>query len=246
MGQHPGVAVELASRLEGDEVPTPLRVDQDHAAERGVEVVEPPIFEKGIAVPGLGSAPELTDFVFANDAGAVSAALERENAWYVVQVETRYPAGYVAVDGVADEIRAELVRRKRLEQTRELAPEVATAIRQGGLEAAAERFGLEPQTTDWFTRVNNIPGIGSGSPVAGAAFGLALGQTAGPIETPRGLYFLRLIDHQPIDEDAFERERDTLRQELRGAKMRERFSAWFDARRAAAEVVDRRAQLLGA
>ena len=103
----------------------------------------------------------------------VSASLEREDAWYVVQVETRYPAGYVAVDRVADEIRAELVRRKRLEQTRELAPEVATVIRQEGLEAAAERFGLELQTTDWFTRVNNIPGIGSGSPVAGAALGLA-------------------------------------------------------------------------
>lgn len=219
---------------------------QAAAADLGLEVVEPPVFEKGIAVPGLGSAPELTDFAFANDAGAVSAALEREDGWYVVQVEARYPAGYVAVDRVADEIRAELARRKRLERTRELAPQVAAVIREAGLEAAAERFGVDLQTTDWFTRVNNIPGIGSGTPVAGAAFGLALGQTAGPIETSRGLYFLRLIDHEPVDEDAFQRERETLRQELRGAKMRERFNAWFDARRAAAEVVDRRAQLLGA
>jgi parvulin-like peptidyl-prolyl isomerase len=204
------------------------------------------VFEKGIVIPGLGAAAELTDFVFANEKGAVSGALERDGAFYVVQVEERYPEGYVALDRVADEIRAELGRQKQLEQTRALAPRVAEAIRVDGLEAAAERFGLRIVSTDWFTRINNIPGIGSGSPVAGAAFGLAQGQTAGPVETARGLYFLRLIERQPFDEEAFQREKDLLVRELRGEKMRERFNAWFEARRAAANIEDRRAQLLGA
>jgi peptidyl-prolyl cis-trans isomerase D len=215
------------------------------ASRRGLEIQEPPVFEKGIVIPGLGSAAELTDFVFANENDAVSGALTREGGYYVVQVEERYPEGFVAVEQVADEIRAELGRQKQLERTRELAPEVAAAIREAGLEGAASRFGLRTETTDWFTRINNIPGIGSGSPVAGAAFGLAQGQTAGPVETSRGLYFIRLIDHQPTDEEAFQREKEILRQELRGEKMRERFNAWFEARRAAAEVEDRRAQLLG-
>lgn len=218
----------------------------DEAASRlGLEVREPPVFEKGIVIPGLGAAAELTDFVFANEKGAVSGALERDAAFYVMQVEERYPAGYVAMDLVADEIRAELGRQKQLERTRELAPRVAEAIREQGLDAAAERFGLRIVSTDWFTRLNNIPGIGSGSPVAGAAFGLAQGQTAGPVETGRGLYFLRLMDRQPFDEEAFQREKDLLVRELRGAKMRERFNAWFEARRAAADIEDRRAQLLG-
>lgn len=217
----------------------------DAASREGIEVQEPPVFEKGLVVPGLGSAAELTDFIFANEKGAVSGALEREGSFYVVQVEERYPEGYVAMDLVADEIRAELGRQKKLQRTREVAPQVADAIRADGLESAAARYGLQVTATDWFTRLNNIPGIGSGSPVAGAAFGLAQGQTAGPVETSRGLYFLRLIDRQPADEEAFQREKEILRQELRGEKMRERFNAWFDARRAAAEIEDRRAQLLG-
>lgn len=218
----------------------------DAASRKGLEVQEPPVFEKGLVVPGLGSAAELTDFIFANEKGAVSGALEREGSFYVVQVEERYPEGYVAVDLVADEIRAELGRQKKLQRTREIAPQVADVIRAEGLESAAARFGLQVTATDWFTRLNNIPGIGSGSPVAGAAFGLAQGQTAGPMESSRGLYFLRLIDHQPADEEAFQREKEMLRQELRGEKMRERFNAWFEARRAAAQIEDRRAQLLGA
>jgi peptidyl-prolyl cis-trans isomerase D len=218
---------------------------EEAASRGGLEVLEPPVFEKGIVVPGLGSAGELTDFVFTNEKGAVSGALEREGAFYVVQVEERYPEGYVAMDLVADEIRAELGRQKKLERTRELAPRVAEAIREEGLEAAAARFDLQVVSTDWFTRLNNIAGIGSGSPVAGAAFGLAQGQTAGPVETGRGLYFLRLIERQPFDEEAFQREKEILLRELRGERMRERFNAWFEARRAAAEIDDRRAQLLG-
>jgi peptidyl-prolyl cis-trans isomerase D len=149
------------------------------------------------------------------------------------------------MDLVADDIRAELGAQKKLEAARAIAPEIADAIRAQGLEGAATRYGLQVGDTDWFTRLNNIPGIGSGTPVAGAAFGLAQGQTAGPIETSRGLYFIRLIDRQPADEEAFQREKEMLRQELRREKMRERFNAWFDARRAAAEIEDRRAQLLG-
>lgn len=217
----------------------------DEATRRGLEVQEPPVFEKGIVIPGLGSAAELTDFVFANEKDAVSGALSREGGYYVVQVEERFPEGFVAVEQVAGEIRTELGRQKQLERTREIAPQIAAAIREAGLEGAAARFGLRMETTDWFTRINNIPGIGSASPVAGAAFGLAQGQSAGPVETSRGLYFIRLIDHQPADEEAFQREKEILRQELRGEKMRERFNAWFEARRAAAEVEDRRAQLLG-
>ena len=215
------------------------------ASGAGLEIREPPVFERGVVIPGLGSAAEITDFVFANEKGAVSGALERAGSYYVVQVEERYPEGHVSVNQVADEIRSELARQKRLEGTRVQAGPIADAIRAQGLEGAAQRYGLQVRTTDWFTRINNIPGIGSGSPVAGAAFGLAQGQTAGPVESAQGLYFIRLIDHQPADEESFQREKETLRQELRGEKMRERFNAWFEARREAAEVVDRRAQLLG-
>jgi peptidyl-prolyl cis-trans isomerase D len=218
----------------------------DVASREGLQIQAPPVFEKGIVIPGLGSAAELTDFVFANQKGATSGPLERDGAFYVVHVGERYPEGYVAIDQVADEIRSELGRQKKLERTRKIAPQVADALRSEGLEGAAARFGLETRTTDWFTRINNIPGIGSGSPVAGAAFGLAQGQTTGPVETSRGLYFIRLIDHQPADEEGFQRDKETLRQELRGEKMRERFNAWFEARRAAAQIEDRRAQLLGA
>lgn len=118
------------------------------ASRRGLRVQEPPVFEKGLVIPGLGSAPELTDFIFANEAGAVSGALSREDAFYVVHVDQRYPEGYVAMELVTDDIRAALAAQKELEAARAIAPEIADAIRAEGLEGAAARYGLQVQDTD--------------------------------------------------------------------------------------------------
>lgn len=216
------------------------------ARERGVEVRETPLFEKGIVVPGLGPAPTLTEFVFSNDAGSVSAPIERNGVYYVVRIDERYPAGYVALDRVAGAIRSELVTRKKREEVRTMAPGIAETVRQRGLAGAANQHGLEVVTTGWFNRMNDIPGVGSGTPVAGAAFGLAEGQVAGPVEAPNGLYFIRLLEKDALDPAAFERERPSLREQLRREKMQAVFNTWFETLRERADVEDRRAELLGA
>ncbi|HUP00729.1 MAG TPA: peptidyl-prolyl cis-trans isomerase [Gemmatimonadota bacterium] len=215
------------------------------AAERGLEVTETPLFEEGLVVPGIGVAPAIAGFAFSNDAGSLSGALEMESGHAVVQVIERYPAGTVALEAVEDEIRAELEAEARRAAARELAPGVTEAVRNHGLEEAARSFGLEVRPTDFFTRTNNIPGIGSGTPVAGAAFGLAQGQIAGPIEAPRGLYFLRLLEKQPYDPEAFEEQKAELRDQLRLMQMRAVFNGWFEDLRERADIEDRRAQLLG-
>jgi parvulin-like peptidyl-prolyl isomerase len=183
--------------------------------------------------------------VFSNDPGSVSGPLEHDGTFYVVHVIERHPAGAIAREQVADQIRVRIRDDRRRALAAETAPEFREAVQREGLEAAARRFGLEVRTTDWFNRLNNIPGIGSGTPVAGAAFGLAQGQVAGPIEGPRGLYFIRLLEKRPYDPTEFERERASLREQLKVDKMRATFNAWFENLREQAEVEDRRAQILG-
>lgn len=215
------------------------------AAERGLEVRRPPTFERGVVVPGLGVASAVAEFVFANPAGSVSGPLEHGSAFHVVRVDGRYPSGTIALARVRDEIGDRLMQEKRLAAVRAMAPEVVAEARRGGLEAVARRFGVELRTTGWFTRENNIPAIGSGTPVAGAAFGLAQGQTAGPIETPRGLYLIRLIEKQGVDDQQFEQAKPSLREEVRAEKTREVIRAWFEALKERAEIEDNRAELLG-
>lgn len=215
------------------------------AQERGLEVHDPPVFEKSMVIPGLGPAPDLVDFVFDNPAGAVSGPLEQDDALHVVRVDRRYPAGYVSLDRVESDIRARIQRQKRLDETRRMAPEIADVVREEGLEAAARRYGLEVRTSNWFTRINDVPGVGSGTPVSGAAFGLSEGQTAGPIETDRGLYFLRVLEKEPIDPQAYQREAPQILADIRREKLQRIFNSWFEGLRERAEIVDNRAEVLG-
>lgn len=218
---------------------------QSRGEREAARVGQTPLFERGPVVPGIGPAPPVADFAFSNDPGAVSGPIEHDGAFYVVHVLERHPAGSIAREQVADQIRAELVREKRQARVAEMAPGFRDAVERRGLEAATEEAGLEVVTTGWFTRQNNIPGVGSGTPVAGAAFGLAQGQVAGPVEASRGLYFIQLLEKQPYDPTAYERERASLREQLKVNAMRSAFNAWFEDLREKAEVEDRRAQLLG-
>lgn len=206
---------------------------------------ETPLFERGPVIPGIGPAPAISEFVFSNDPGAVSGPLEHDDAFHVVHVLERYPAGAIARDQVADQIREQVRSDEKRALVAEMASEFRETVRREGLAAAAERYGLEVRTTGWFTRINNIPGIGSGTPVAGAAFGLAQGQVAGPVEGPQGLYFIQVLEKQPYDPTAFERERASLREQLRVDEMRAAFNDWFEELQERAEVEDRRAQILG-
>ena len=215
------------------------------AAEHGVEPTQSPLFEDGLVIPGIGPARDLAEFAFANDPGAVSGSLEHDGAFFVLKVDDRYPAGYIALEQVAESLRTDLISEKKQAVVREMVPEIQAVVQNGGLEAAAQQFGLEVETSNLFTRLNNITGIGSGTAVAGAAFGLAQGQLAGPIEATRGLYFIRLLEKKPYDSDAFAREREALLSQLRVTKMREVFETWFDDLREQAEVEDNRAQILG-
>lgn len=215
------------------------------AEPEATRVGETPLFEQGVVVPGVGPAAAISEFAFANDQGAVSGALEHDGAFYVVHVLERYPGGTIAREQVADEIRPRVRNDEKRAMVAEMAPDFREAVQRDGLEAAARQFGLEVRTTGWFSRLNNVPGIGSGTPVAGAAFGLAQGQVAGPIEGPQGLYFIQVLEKRTYDPTAFERERATLREQLKVEEMRAAFNAWFEDLRERAEVEDRRAQILG-
>lgn len=218
---------------------------ESEAQARDLSVVAPPTFEQGPVIPGLGPVIGISEFAFSNEAGSVSGAIGSGDRFFVVHVDERFPEGYVALEQVDEAIHANLLREKKLAATRAMAGDFGEAVREAGLEEAASRFNLEIVSTDFFTRTNNIPGVGSGTPVAGAAFGLSQGQSAGPIEADRGVYYIRLLEKEGYDAEAFEREKDVLRGQFRRTKAIQVFNAWFEDLRESAEIEDRRAQLLG-
>jgi peptidyl-prolyl cis-trans isomerase D len=116
---------------------------------------------------------------------------------------------------------------------------------QGGsrLQQLAERVKLPVQTVGPFTRVNPPVQLLSALPVIGASFGLAIGETSGPIEAKDGVYFVEPISKRPADSTAFVKQVVVQRAQVVQAARQDRVRQVVAALRDQAKVVDRRQEL---
>jgi peptidyl-prolyl cis-trans isomerase C len=75
---------------------------------------------KGSPIPGIGDANEITDAVFAAEAGAVlDKPFKTDKGWEIVKVEEKHPSRQKSFDEVRQQVTMELLRQKREEVQRE-------------------------------------------------------------------------------------------------------------------------------
>jgi hypothetical protein len=83
---------------------------------------------------------------------------------------------------------------------------------EGGWEAVQKEFALEAKTTELIARGASIPDVGTSEELDGVLFEMSEGASAGPVQVGERLVFVRLVDHQQADMEAFESDFDRLAQ----------------------------------
>jgi peptidyl-prolyl cis-trans isomerase D len=208
------------------------------AADHGHTVERPPPFEQSAFVPGLGRAPEITEWVFDSPVGSISDPIRSGDAVYLVKVEERIPAGYVPFEQVKNQLRQQIVFEKKLAQTKGMEERATTLIGERGLEGAAAELGLAVKEVGPFARSAQLPGIGGGNAFVGTAFGLQPGQAAGPVELDTGVYYLMVTERVPADVDALAKQKEPFRQQLLQKKTQQTVDDWFRALKKEAKIED--------
>ena len=98
------------------------------------------------------------------------------------------------------------------EQAKKKAQEFIATAKTGDFEKQAKNFGLAFDTTGFFTRGQSIPGsIGYSKEVSSSAFSLDMNQVSEPVETPKGIYVLKLVAKKAVDMEAFKKDQSTLK-----------------------------------
>ncbi|HEY7531062.1 MAG TPA: peptidylprolyl isomerase, partial [Gemmatimonadota bacterium] len=213
----------------------------------GAQVTSTPPFEQSPFIPGVGRAPEITDWAFESPVGAVSEPLRSGNAVYVVRVDERTPAGFLPFETVRNQVRSALLLERKLERAREMEERASQLVRDRGLDGAAQELGLPVVAAGPFTREARLPQLGDAQePFIGTAFGLEPGQVSGPIRLPNGTYFLTVTDRVAPDLAQFESQREAWRQQILARKTQLAANEWIASMRAAADVEDYRAEILRA
>ncbi|MDP9264078.1 MAG: peptidyl-prolyl cis-trans isomerase [Acidobacteriota bacterium] len=185
------------------------------AAKHGLPVVTTDYFGRGDSLPGVGTAPEFMETVFAAQKGAPPALARVEQGYALVELaDVRPPATptFEAIrSNVAGDFKQERVSSLLFTRTQELADR---AHAEHDLARAARELGAKLETSELVAPEGQVPDIGQMTGQAAVAFTLKPGEISGPIRAGSNGVVLSVTErHEPSLAD-FEQSKDQIRERL--------------------------------
>lgn len=178
--------------------------------------------------------------------GETSALFDTETAFFLARLDSLTLGGTAPLDEVKDQIRIELLRRKKVEALRSRAQAFGQQAAKTSLESAAKAQALTVETSEPFTRGGFAGSLGRLNAAIGAAFTLPVGAVSEPIATDEAVFVMRVDRRVEASKAEFEKVKTERRQQAIAALRDQRVRAFYDALRKDADVEDNRAELAAA
>jgi peptidyl-prolyl cis-trans isomerase D len=218
----------------------------DHAARTlGLATFHVPVIEDQPVLLNGRPVPSVGTWAFSGAAalGQSSELFDADDAYYLARLDSLTPGGVPSLAEATPAIRAVLARQQALASLRPRADSLARAAAATSLEQAASAMSAHVEKTPEFTRTSFVPDVGRMNEVIGAAFALGAGSISQPITTDDAIYVIRVDRRVTADRAAWEKQKETQRQQtvqgLREAAVR----AFLDDLRASAKITDHRREI---
>jgi peptidyl-prolyl cis-trans isomerase D len=238
----PSVQTVEAARSRAEYIATQAKeVGLRQAAQaESLRVDDSGFFVEGGFIPGIGLNRRISNFVFHNREGAVSEVYETERGFYVVEVAEIQKARVRPLEEVKAQIQAILRQQKSFDLAGEACREAFEKIKRGGSLFDIVSDPARVREPEPFTMRGPVSGIGTDYSFIGAAFALEPGEISPPVKGTRGWYLVELISRDPFDEEAYQKARPQLYNDLLRQKRMQAYSQWLASLKEAAEVKDYR------
>ncbi len=217
------------------------------AAKLNRSVVQTGWFNKGGFIQGLGNNQDAQKFAFSASQGQVSEIIETPNAYYVLQLKERLPAGPATFEEIKAQLVLEYKRVKALERCKEEARQFYQLIQKGQNLAQAAKSAKETVVSTGKYKANEplIPQVGSIPEFTEAALKLTKpGQISSPVETPIAVFALELVWRETPADTLYTAVEDSLYQTALQQKQSQIYSQWFAQLRDRAKIEDFRKEFL--
>lgn len=201
----------------------------------------PPFGEEGF-IPGLGSAPEIQDFAFRSEVGAISQPFERSDGWIVARLKERREARIPDLGEVQERVRQEAADSLRMVQAMPIAENMLRMARGGAplQSVAAGDPRAVYDVTEPFPRLGYPKGIGNDPALIGPLFATQQGVVPQVLRGRSGLVIASVDSRLAADRDQFETQKDQLRQTLIQRRQQKLLNEWYASLRKSADIVDYR------
>ena len=182
--------------------------------------------------------------VFEAEEGEVLDPIDGRGVFTVAQVTAIAPSYIPTLEEAREVVERAYILGVKTDAARAKADAVAADLGRGQtLETAAERQGLRVRTTEPFTRMANVPGIGTTNEITGAAFALEEGETYGPVESGGNFFVVRVDLKEPYDREQFASEFGSLKVSALMSKQQGFIGDWYEAVRVGIDIEDYRSAI---
>lgn len=208
------------------------------AVGHAVAIEGQPLVWNGRAVPSVSA------WAFTARVGETSDLISSHDGYFLARLDSLTPGGKPTVASMHDVIERELVREKKIDLLLPRAQAIAKAVAGGQkLTDAARAAGLSVTTTPVFARVSSVPGLGQATRAIGAAFALPAGAVSEPVKTSTAVYLLQVDRKVAADHAAWDKQKDTQRQEVIRDLQQQRVQQYLADLHANAKIEDHRKEI---
>lgn len=172
---------------------------------------------KGDPIPGIGSNQRFSDEAWALPVGKISSTpITTPRGIAFVRPSEERAAGLAPFTELKPRLEQDWkIERREKDALAQLDPAAKELASGATLVSMAERYGTEVKTSTEFGPAGPVPEVGVAPALAAAVFQTPQGQAGPPVAVPNGFVLFRVLTRNEASREAFEKQKDELRESIR-------------------------------
>jgi peptidyl-prolyl cis-trans isomerase D len=162
--------------------------------------------------------PEVDTAAFSLAKGATSDVINAGYAFVIIRVDDKQDSHQKTLSEVKDQIEPIIKQEKAQQAAESAAGALLAQAKTGGLDKAAAAKGLQVVTTDFVSRTDSLPGIGSSPQFTEAVFNAAEKSPPDQVQVSQGFAVFELLAIKPPATPAFEEIRSRVETEFKAER----------------------------
>ncbi len=209
------------------------------AAEAGYEYRSTDPYVKEQIAPFLGVTTTDAENIFTAGVEDLIGPVEGRESFFVFEVAEVLPARIQPLEEIRDFVSQAYVHDVRKQRAKVIAEEIRGKVIAGeSFESAGESWSISPVTTQPFSRMNFVPGLGRENTIIAHSFALGEGEISGVLEHSDQYYIIRVDTRQSLDMNRFRSNLGNLKLSLLGTKQQVYMTDWYTQVKGSAKIED--------
>ena len=164
------------------------------------------------------TVPEFEKAAFSLPKGGTSDLVQSSYGFHIIHVDDKQDAHLKSVDEIKSQVEPLIKQQKAGQAAQAAAAQLLSQARSSTLEKAAAAKGLQVITTDFVTRNNLLPGIGTDPQFTTAVFGQTANAPPDQVQLHEGFAIYQVLAVKPPSTPTFEEIRGRVEQEFKNER----------------------------